>query len=268
MAMIFPGMDPYLESPELWSSVHSRLIVYIADSLQPFLRPRYNATIEERVYVEGPDRLITPGVRVHHQRPSAPVAVAVAESDAPVVVRAPPLDVHETYIAILDRHAGGRVVALMEVLSPANKYAGPGRASYLAKQEEILRGPTPLVEIDLLRAGPHVLAVPEYAVRRAAEYDYLVCVSRAQEPRDAFELYPRGLREPYRGCASPWPEATPTWCSTSKPPSPRPTKAVLMATAWITAGLVSRPSPGGPSLGRSTHRRGATGRGRPQRGVS
>ena len=44
MSMIFPGMDPYLESAELWSSVHSRLIVHIADSLQPLLRPRYNAS--------------------------------------------------------------------------------------------------------------------------------------------------------------------------------------------------------------------------------
>lgn len=29
----FPGMNPYLENPELWSEVHSRLIVAIADDL-------------------------------------------------------------------------------------------------------------------------------------------------------------------------------------------------------------------------------------------
>ena len=195
MSMIFPGMDPYLEAPELWSSVHNRLVVYIADTLQPFLRPRYNATVEERVYVEGPDRFIAPDVRVHYQRPTAAVAVAMVESDAPVVVRAPPMEVQETYVAILDRHAGGRVVTVIELLSPTNKYAGPGRNSYLAKQDEILRGPTHLVEIDLLRTGPHVHAVPEVLARRAAEYDYLVCVNRAQDSRDTFELYPRRLRE-------------------------------------------------------------------------
>ncbi|MEL7359939.1 MAG: DUF4058 family protein [Cyanobacteria bacterium J06560_6] len=27
---MFPGMDPYLESPELWPEVHSRLIVALA----------------------------------------------------------------------------------------------------------------------------------------------------------------------------------------------------------------------------------------------
>lgn len=29
----FPGMDPYLENTEVWSEVHSRLIVAIADAI-------------------------------------------------------------------------------------------------------------------------------------------------------------------------------------------------------------------------------------------
>jgi len=36
----FPGMDPYLERPDLWPHVHNRLIVAIADDLAPRLRPR------------------------------------------------------------------------------------------------------------------------------------------------------------------------------------------------------------------------------------
>jgi hypothetical protein len=196
MSMIFPGMDPYLESPLLWPGIHASLIVYFRDQLQPLIRPRYLATIEERVYLERPNRDVIPDLRVHRHRPDAARgAVALAERDAPVLVHSPPRDVHETYVAILDRQSGERVVTVIEVLSPTNKYAGPGRTSYLAKQEEILRGPVHLVEIDLLRSGPHVLAVPEYAARREAEYDYLVCVSRAPEPRITFELYPRRLRE-------------------------------------------------------------------------
>lgn len=50
MGMIFPGMDPYLERPQLWTGVHSRLIVYLADQLEPLLRPRYVSAVEERVY--------------------------------------------------------------------------------------------------------------------------------------------------------------------------------------------------------------------------
>jgi hypothetical protein len=110
-------------------------------------------------------------------------------------MQVPRRDIHEGYIAVLDGQSGERVVTVIEVLSPTNKYAGPGRVSYLAKQEEILRGPVHLIEIDLLRAGPHVLAIPEYAARREAEYDYLVCVNRAKESRDTYEFYPRRLRQ-------------------------------------------------------------------------
>ncbi|GAA6617452.1 hypothetical protein NUACC26_032620 [Scytonema sp. NUACC26] len=31
----FPGMNPYLEDSEMWSEVHSRLIVAITDALAP-----------------------------------------------------------------------------------------------------------------------------------------------------------------------------------------------------------------------------------------
>ena len=35
----FPGMDPYLERPNLWSNVHNSLITAIRDVLAPMLRP-------------------------------------------------------------------------------------------------------------------------------------------------------------------------------------------------------------------------------------
>ncbi len=61
MAMIFPGMDPYLENPAVFPGIHTRMIVYMADLMVPLLRPRYIASTGERVYVEGPEpRPITP----------------------------------------------------------------------------------------------------------------------------------------------------------------------------------------------------------------
>jgi hypothetical protein len=195
MSMIFPGMDPYLEDPALWSGVHTALIVYIRNHLQPRLLPRYVAAIEERVYLETPDRAIGPDVRVQRSRPEAPPTVAVAECDAPVRVRVPIEDIHEAYLTILDRRAEQRVVTVIEVLSPTNKYTGPGRTSYLTKQREVLQSSAHLVEIDLLCAGPHVLAVAERIARTQAPYDYLVCVSRSRDPRDEYELYLRRLRE-------------------------------------------------------------------------
>ena len=45
----FPGMDLCPEDPVLWPDLHHSLITYIRDALQPALRPRYNATIGERL---------------------------------------------------------------------------------------------------------------------------------------------------------------------------------------------------------------------------
>jgi hypothetical protein len=159
MAMIFPGMDPYLEHPQLWPGVHNALVVYLRDQLQPRLRPRYVAAIEEPVFVEEE------------------------------------LEVREWYIEILDLHSGKRVVTVIEVVSPANKFSGTGRRSYETKQQEVFQSTTHLVEIDLLRAGQHVVAVPEWRIRGGQPYDYLVCVNRAQGLRDWYDLYPRRLRE-------------------------------------------------------------------------
>ena len=204
MSLIFPGMDPYLEHPVLWTGLHSRLIVYIADALGPRLRPRYVAAVEERVYLEGPDRSIRPDVSVRETRPGPARqreggGVAVMEEvevDDPLIVRARVESVSEKYVAILDLHAGQRVVTVIEVVSPTNKQAGPGRTSYLDKQTEVLAGDVQLVEIDLLRHGTHVVAVPERDARqRAGRYDSLTCVNRAAGQRDLYELYPRRLRD-------------------------------------------------------------------------
>src|SRR5439155_25358177 len=122
VGMNFPGMDPYLEDPQIWPGVHAALIVYIRDQLQPALRPRYIAAIEERVFVEGPDREIVPDVWLKRSRSNhGGRAVAQANGDAPVLVRVPALEVHESYVAILDRQTGQRVVTVIEVVSPTNK---------------------------------------------------------------------------------------------------------------------------------------------------
>src|SRR5437660_107253 len=108
--MIFPGMDPYLENPQVWPGVHSRLVVYLADHLQAMLRPRYIAAVEERVYLEGPEREVIPDVWLRpswteHKNPGLPLL----DSDAPVLVQVPGLEIHEPYVTILDRQSGQQV---------------------------------------------------------------------------------------------------------------------------------------------------------------
>jgi hypothetical protein len=190
----FPGMDPYLEHPVLWEGVHARLIVAIANQLQPRLDPRYVASIEERVFIEGPQRRI-PDVWIPKVRDDAATAqVAEADSDTAVIVEVEDLEFHEGRVEILDAYDDMKLVALIEVVSPTNKRAGPGRVSYRAKQKEILARDCHLVEIDLMRRGRHVVAVPEWRARPFKPFDSLCCVSRWPF-RNRFELYPRTLRQ-------------------------------------------------------------------------
>ena len=203
MSMIFPGMDPYLEDPKLWPGLHSRMVVYLADALQSLVGRRYITAVEERVYLEGPEREIVPDVWMRPRLTGSPTldvaspesAVAVLEEEEPLVFKVSGLDIHESYITILDRHSNQNVVTVIELVSPANKYAGPGRKAYTMKQQEVILSDAHLVEIDLLRMGPHVVSVPEYGSRgKAGAYDYLVCVNRADLLRDEFEFYPCRLR--------------------------------------------------------------------------
>ncbi len=199
--MIFPGMDPYLEEPLIWQGFHNRFVVHLADALNPLLRPRYITSVEERVFVEGPEpREILSDVWLTRRESvvgtaTGTAAVATLEAAEPEVVKLPETELHENYIEILDRQSGLNVVTVIEVVSPTNKFAGPGRDLYLAEQREVRHSRTHLVEIDLLRTGNHVLVVPERVVRARKPYDYLVCVNRAKGLRDEYEFYKRRVRE-------------------------------------------------------------------------
>ena len=201
MPLIFPGMDPYLANPAIFPGIHSRMIVYLADQIAASVRPRYAASVGERVYVESgwdrkghaiiPDAWVRPAGFRHDDDNDGGVAVAASlEVDEAIIMEVPDLEIHEPFIEILDRESNMRVVTIIELVSPSNKYAGPGRDSYLAKQREVRYRDTHLVEIDLLRRGPHVLAVSEAQVAGRFDYDALVCASsslasRRSVPSDA-----------------------------------------------------------------------------------
>jgi hypothetical protein len=190
----FPGMDPYLEHPVLWESVHARLIPSLANQLQPLLDPRYVATIEERGFVEGPQQRI-PDIWVQKIEPEATPSPSVAvEEDTAIILEVEDLEVHQKRVEILDSYNGMKLVAIVEVVSPTNKRPGPGRESYLRKQAETLARDCHFIEIDLHRHGDHVLSVPEWRVEELKPYDYLCCVSRWPW-RNRFALYCATLRQ-------------------------------------------------------------------------
>jgi hypothetical protein len=55
-------MNPYLEHPALWAGIHHRLITAIANDLNPYLRPKYIAAIEERVYEMSGEKSVLVGI--------------------------------------------------------------------------------------------------------------------------------------------------------------------------------------------------------------
>lgn len=109
------------------------------------------------------------------------------------------VDVHvepeeEHWLEIRDLH--GRVITVIEVLSPTNKSEGGWRA-YRQKQQDFLAAGVNLVEIDLIRGGQHVLGVPLDHFTRAPGESYLVCVARMQPGCEGRrEVYPCPLRQP------------------------------------------------------------------------
>lgn len=198
----FPGMDPYLEHPVLWTGVHFRLVNEISKQLAPKILPRYVLSVEERVYFEIPSEFRSPDVWVQDISQhslgevfSGGVAVATeAEVDAPVHVSLEPFEVHEKSLQILDLYQDEKIVTVIELLSPTNKVPGTGRDQYEQKQRSILMSQTHLVEIDLLRTGRRILSVPEFALRRGAPpAEYYVSVSRAEDRIDG-QFLPCPLR--------------------------------------------------------------------------
>jgi len=206
----FPGMDPYLENPAWWPSVHQRLITYIGDVLSSLMPSHYVVNIGERVYVLKPEQWIYPDVVVL-QTPLRPApgegssggtavatqpvtTTALAVSDAPWHVRVGPQEVREVFIEIVPVGNESRVITAIEILSPSNKATGSeGRQLYKAKQRDVLASQSHLLEIDLLRAGEHTVAPDrEYLILHGV-WDYLASLHRAGQGGD-FEVWPISLR--------------------------------------------------------------------------
>jgi Protein of unknown function (DUF4058) len=192
----FPGMDPYLESPAFWSEVHNRLIVAIADDLAPKLRPRYRVAIEQRIYLSSADetQLVVPDVAITQPaaRPeNSGVATLSPPAAQPISIALElPEEMRESYLEIREV-ATGRVVTVLEILSPKNKRRGEGRVAYERKRLQVLASATHFVEIDLLRRGR---AFPLGQVAAQYNAQYYVLVARGDRRPNA-DLYPFTLRE-------------------------------------------------------------------------
>src|SRR5262245_20610620 len=50
----FPGMNPYIERPDVWNDFHDSFIPAARELLTPQLLPRYYVRIEEHLFIHEP----------------------------------------------------------------------------------------------------------------------------------------------------------------------------------------------------------------------
>lgn len=156
----FPGMDPYLEAPDLWEDVHVSLMTRIRAQLTHRLPEGFRARVEKWV--------------------------------RPVLVQAWQQESLQRFIEIVAIGKPDRIITVIEILSHANK-VGRGQEAYQHKQQLLVQSGTSLLEIDLLRAGSYTVAAP--LTEEIPPLPYRVSLHRAGQ-LEQFEVWPISLRTP------------------------------------------------------------------------
>jgi hypothetical protein len=193
MASPFPGMNPYLERPSVWTNFHDSFVPALRDALIGQVVPKYFVDIQEHLYLhEWANPFARSDVSVEDRSgPASTTLSGPATLTAPVVLKdaIPTVDFERIpYLEIVSRE-DKRIVTVIELLSPTNKYSGPDRAAFIKKRWEYLRRAAHYVVIDLLRGGPRM------PITKLPDCDYYVYLSRFDQRPDV-EFWPIGLREP------------------------------------------------------------------------
>lgn len=206
----FPGMDPYLEG-EMWQEFHERLANQISMQLMPRLTPKYVALLAKRYVLSSldlgivdvpADRVFYPDLHLVETTPSPPVHGGGGGGTTVPAVRSGPAVADPTteLLAFLADEvpllsieirdvAERRLVTIIEILSPVNKY-GDGFREYMVRRSSLLQTQTHLLEIDLLRRGTRIALRGELPPA-----PYYVFLSRSQR-RPATQVWAMGLRQP------------------------------------------------------------------------
>lgn len=179
MASPFPGMDPYLEG-EFWQEFHERLANQISIQLMPQLRPKYVALLAKRYVLErpalslfglSPERSFYPDVHIVASPKatySTPAASGLVVTE-PTVELPSPSYVPQLTLEIKDV-AKRRLVTMIEILSPANKY-DEGHREYNQRRIELMQARVHQLELDLLRRGKRISLAGQ--LPKAEYYVYL-----------------------------------------------------------------------------------------------
>ena len=176
----FPGMDPFLEAPDIWRGFHHSLADEIKAQLNAVLSSRYYADVEVHTVLEevgvATATTIYPDAAVSETTFSAPPGMtAVAIPAAPIQRLAMLPEEHKMRTVEVRTTATGTLVTAIEILSPVNK-RGDGLSLYRTKRKSLLRADVHCIEIDLLRGGER----PGWEVKDPPLVcEYIVLVNRA-----------------------------------------------------------------------------------------
>lgn len=191
----FPGMDPYLEAPNLWEDFHQNLAIQIQHQLAPQIRPRYVARVERRVSYDeitlSQPQVIRPDVSILDTRERMVREATARIAPAPFVVETTLQVEISLWTVELRSVTEGYLVTAIEILSPVNKRRGhEAFDEYRRKRQALLRSSANLMEIDLLRAGERWSFSS-----KLPEAPYFVFLSR-ETNRTRVEIWPLRLQEP------------------------------------------------------------------------
>jgi hypothetical protein len=194
----FPGMNPWLE--EHWPGVHSLLISAFSTQLSLHLPEDLMARPEEGVSISAlgdQDHFFRADVAVTESWKDGVAPAWSPPSDAdlearaalPTIVQVAPMT--ERWIEIRD--AAGKLITVIEILSPSNK--GVGLAEYTAKRKTLMASPINVVEIDLLLNGQVLFPDIEAVLSPIGATHYFINIKRMGALHRR-ELHRPLLREP------------------------------------------------------------------------
>jgi hypothetical protein len=184
----FPGMNPFFE--QCWHDAQTLLIGYVRDTLGERLPSDLVARAEEAA------------VAIGGHPPRAPFRADVtvrepwqADEGGGVMVVAPirdPSATQPTLILVDDKierwieiqDTTGRLITVIEFLSPSNKDGEQARDEYRKKRDTYMSGGMNVVEIGLVRRAASVFPAEVRDLARRKTAPYRVCVFRASRPNE------------------------------------------------------------------------------------
>ncbi len=196
----FPGMDPYLEIPDIWQDVHGNVLNVFREQLIPMLLPHYFAKIETEIVIdhESTDteerqykyKKLIPDISLFEKEEAKEErAATITISPAPIRVNVP-LGIQRRLRTVhIIHHESKELVTVIELISPVNKRPGKGRQLYLDKRNNYFESNIHVIEIDLLYKHSHMPFIG-----KLPEAPYLIMVSNFYE-RPAAEIWPLQLQD-------------------------------------------------------------------------